>query len=203
MNNLIKLFYQTPGLVNISKNDDFEPQPGVFASIYINLKTPLSFPKVRKRIVKIISQNIDKEVDYICGMESGGSYYASAVADKTNKKVILFRKDKKKYNIKNYFVGKLPKKSDYVVIVDDVISSGNTVSKATSQLLKMGCKVEVVTIFSYTWHAVIAKNLGIKIISLCNADELIEYGMKINRLTEYNIKIIRDFIAREENRLAK
>ena len=42
-NEIIRLFYKTPGVVNLSDKDDFEPQPGVFASVYINLKTPLFF----------------------------------------------------------------------------------------------------------------------------------------------------------------
>ena len=45
---IIKLFYATPGVVNLSDKDDFEPQPGVFASVYINLKTPLYYPKFSK-----------------------------------------------------------------------------------------------------------------------------------------------------------
>jgi len=203
VNEIIKLFYATPGVVNLSDKDDFEPQPGVFASVYINLKTPLNYPKFRKKLARLLSGYIGNDVKYICGIESGGSYYASAVADLKDKKILLFRKDRKQYNIKNNFVGNLPEKGDSVVIVDDVISSGNTISRAVSQLKKMGCKVKTVALFSYCWDKQIANNLGIDIKVLSNAEELIEYGLFLKRMTSHNVQIIRNFIKREENRLVK
>jgi len=202
-NDIIKLFYSTPGVVNLSDKDDFEPQPGVFASVYINLKTPLFFPEVRRRLAKLLSEFVSKNVDYICGIESGGSYYASAVGDLTGKKILLFRKEKKQYNIKNNIVGNLPKKGDSIVIVDDVISSGNTISKAVKKLKGIGCKVKVITIFSYGWEKQIAKNLRIDLIVLSNAEELIDYGLSIKRMSLHNAQIIRNFVNREENRLAR
>jgi orotate phosphoribosyltransferase len=202
-NEIIKLFYDTPGVVNLSDKDDFEPQPGVFASVYINLKTPLFYPDVRKRLAKLLAENIDRDVDYICGIESGGSYYASSVGDLLNKKVLLFRKEKKQYNVKNNFVGSLPQKGDKVVIVDDVISSGNTISKAVKKLKGTGCKVKAVILFSYGWERQITKNLGIELKVLSNATELIDYGLSIKRMSFHNAQIIRDFVKREEKRLAK
>ncbi len=203
VNEIIKLFYATPGVVNLSDKDDFEPQPGVYASVYINLKTPLYFPKLRKKLAKLLSVHVDNNADYICGIESGGSYYASAVGDIADKKILLFRKEKKQYNIKNNFVGNLPQKGDSVVIVDDVISSGNTISKAVESLRELGCRVKAVMLFSYGWDEQIAKNLDIEIKVLSTAEELIEYGLSIKRMSLHNSKIIRDFVKREENRLAK
>jgi len=200
---IIKILFSTPGVVNISDKDDFEPQPGVFSSIYINLKTPLFYPKVRKELATFVSKYIGENVDYICGIESGGSYYASAVADLTNKKIILYRKERKKYNIKNNFVGNLPKNGDSVVIVDDVISSGNTISSAVQQLKNTGCKVEAIILFSYCWDRQVAKNLNIKITTLSNAKELIKLGLINGRISAHNAQIIQDFIKREESRLAK
>ena len=119
------------------------------------------------------------------------------------KKIFLFRKERKRYNIKNYFVGNLPHKGDSVAIIDDVISSGNTICKAVKHLQKMGCKVKVITLFSYCWDQRIAKNLGIDIVCLSNAEELIKYGLALKRLSLHNVEIIREFIEREESRLAE
>lgn len=201
-NKIIELFFTTPGVVNISDKDDFEPQPGVFASVYINCKTPLAYPGVRRELAQLVAEHVNNDVTYICGMESGGSYYASAVADLKIKKIILFRKERKKYNIKNYFVGNLPHKGDSVAIIDDVISSGNTICKAVEHLHEIGCKVKVIALFSYCWDQRIAENLGIEIVCLSNAEELIEYGLTLKRLSLHNVEIIREFIKREEDRLA-
>lgn len=40
--------FDTPSVVNLSDSDDFEVQPGVFASVYVNLKALASHPASRK-----------------------------------------------------------------------------------------------------------------------------------------------------------
>ncbi|SRR3989344_3217420 len=202
-NEVIKLFYSTPGVVNVSNKKDFEVQPGVFNSVYINLKTPLFYPKLRKRLARLLSKYIGRDVKYVCGIESGGSYYASAVADIKDKKILLFRKERKQYNIKNHFVGNLPEKGDSIVVIDDVIDSGNTISKPVSQLKEIGCKVRAVILFSYWWNKQISRNLDIDITVLSNIEELIEYGLFLKRMSPHNAQIIRDYIRKGEKRLTK
>ena len=200
---VLKIFFKTPGLVNIRDSNSIEVQPGVFSSIYINLKSPLSDFKSRKRFCSYISKKISNNADYICGIESGSNYFASAVADLTRKKLIFYRKEIKKYNIKNRFVGILPKANDHIVVVDDVVSSGNTIASVVRELKKIGCRVEVIIIFSYCWDKVISKNLDVRIRSLVNAFQFIDYGLSRKLISEKNAEMIRDYVRREEARVYK
>lgn len=201
-NEVIRILFTTPGVVNLSKRNDFEPQPGVFASVYINLKAPLAAPRTRKRLVYLLSQHIPSQTEYICGLESGGSYYASAVSDLLDKKLIFFRKTYKEYNASHQFVGLLPKKEDRVVIIDDVISSGNTANRAIKQLKKIGCEINVLVLFSYGWDQQIAKNLNISVTALSQVEELIDYGLRSKKMAKHNAKIVREWVKTEEDRLA-
>ena len=92
---------------------------------------------------------------------------------------MLFRKERKQYNIKNHFVGNLPEKGDSIVVIDDVIDSGNTISKPVSQLKEIGCKVRAVILFSYWWNKQISRNLDIDITVLSNIEELIDELKKL------------------------
>lgn len=200
---IFNIFFETKNLVNIRSKRSIEVQPGVFSSIYINLKSPLSNPTSRKKLCLELSKFIPEKSDYICGIESGGNYFASAVADLTKNKLIFFRKESKNYNIKNKFVGSMPKKSDYVIIVDDVISSGNTIAKAVNELKKIGCKAEIIVIFSYCWEKIIAKNLGVKITRLLDAKQFLKFGLAKKKLTEKDALLIQEYINDEKNRVYK
>lgn len=197
----IKLLFETDGVINKGKDGDFEVQPGVFAPIYVNLKATLSSCVTRLKLSKIIVTRVQGKYDFVCGIESGGAYFASSVADKMEVKLLLFRKNKKKYNIKNRFVGLSPKMGDRVLIVDDVISSGNTIASAVKELIKRGCTVKVVTIFSYCWEKTISKELGIEIESLTDAHDLISYGLSNNFISIRDAEAINEYIKREENRV--
>lgn len=200
-NQVLKLFFESRVIVRLSELDNIEVQPGVFSSIYINLKSPLSDYKTRRRLCHLISKKIPRKTDYICGIESGGNYFAAATADILKKKLIFFRKETKRYNIKDKFVGLAPQKGDRVLIVDDVISSGNTIAKVVNELKKFGCKMQVVVVFSYCWEKVISRNLNVKIISLVDAFQLVDYGLSKKFISKRNAEMIRDYIKREETRV--
>lgn len=200
---IFKIFFETKDLVNIRSKRSIEVQPRVFSSIYINLKSPLSNPISRKKLCLELSKLIPKKSVYICGIESGGNYFASAVADLTGNKLIFFRKESKKYNIKNRFVGSMPKKSDHVVIVDDVISSGNTIAKVVNEFKKIGCKIEVVVIFSYCWEKIISKNLAVKISRLLDAKQFLKYGLEKKKISNKDAALILEYINDEKKRAYK
>lgn len=200
---IIEILFNSPKVVNLSTTANIEVQPGVFSPVYINLKSLLAISDNRKAIVKAISKLPSNDVDYICGIESGGSYFASAVADLLNKGLILFRKNEKKYNVKNRFAGELPKKGKKILVIDDVISSGNTLAEAVNNLKEIGYKVEVAVIFSYCWEKDIEKNLNTKIYVLSTARELLEIGSSNKKLNKQNIQHIEDYIKSEEQRVYK
>lgn len=201
MNQIIKILYECENVINVSNQDDFEVQPGVYSSVYVNFKSTLSDPKTRKTISRLIAKNTNKSCESICGIESGGSYYAAAVADLLNTKLIFFRKSKKQYNIKNRFAGTLPKKGERVTLIDDVMSSGNTLAKVVNYLKDIGCSVDAIVIFSYCWEQQIASNLGIKVKALSTSNELVKYGLNHKLISKNNAYLINDYVKREESRL--
>lgn len=201
---IIKTLFETPGVVNLSDKDDFEVQPDVYSSVYINLKSLAS--SYKSRIIAgeaLAAKAKDFAPDYIGGMELGGCYFASNVADRLAKELFFYRKSDKKYNIKNCFAGNIPRAGSNVVIVDDVLSSGNTVARGVRELKELGCKVAVVCVFSYCWDQRISENLGASVSSLSNAEGLMSYGTENGLMTRHNVQLINEYIAREESRLVR
>lgn len=200
-NLIIPTLFETPGATNFSHEADFEVQPGVFSPVYINFKAALAVAKSRKAIAESLTEAVSSPVTHVVGIESGGSYYASAVADNCDASLVLCRKDKKQYNIKNRFAGVLPEAGDSVLIVDDVMSSGNTLAPAVSEFTSRGCDVEVLVGFSYCWEDEIAKNLGVRVVALSTAEELISYGKEQAVVDDTHERLIREYIENEQDRL--
>jgi orotate phosphoribosyltransferase len=199
-----KILFETPGVVNLSDRDEYEVQPDVYSSVYVNLKSLASNYLSRIEVAKALAVKFDAaSVDYVCGMELGGCYFASHVADLFGADLFFYRKGDKKYNIKNCFAGNIPTPGSRVVLIDDVLSSGNTIARAVRELTEIGCTVNVVCIFSYCWDKQIATNLNVPVSSLATADHLIEYGTTHNLMTNHNTQLIREYIEREENRLVQ
>lgn len=201
---IAKILFETPGVVNLSDRDEYEVQPDVYSSVYINLKSLASNYLSRIEVAKALATKVDaSNVDYVCGMELGGCYFASNVADVFGANLVLYRKSDKKYNIKNCFAGNIPTPRSRVVLIDDVLSSGNTIARAVRELTEIGCTVYVVCIFSYCWDEQIATNLNVPISSLATANHLIEYGTVHNLMTAHNKQLIKEYVEREENRLVR
>ena len=130
------------------------PKKGIlFRDITTLVKNGEAFKYTIDKIVEIInSQNFEK----IAAVESRGFVFASAVAYKLSKPLILIRK-KNKLPAETYSedfeleYGKATleihkdsvKKNEKVVIIDDLIATGGTAKAAAKLVEKTGGKVEI------------------------------------------------------------
>ncbi len=203
VNRIIPILFETPDVVNLSDIPEFEVQPTVFSPVYINFKAALAVAESRRKIAGAIADAAASDFTHVAGIESGGSYYASVVADNCDAGLMLCRKDKKQYNIKNRFAGVLPQEGDRVLLVDDVMSSGNTVASAVDELTARGCEVEILVGFSYCWENQIARNLGVNIVALSTSEDLIKYGKEIGAVSGVHAQLIREYVSSEESRLVQ
>jgi len=201
---VVRTLFETPHAVNLSSSDSFEVQPGVYSSVYINLKALISNAASRGSITKALAEHGSRvSADYICGIEIGGCYFASSVADLLGKDLFFYRKADKKYNSSSRIVGNEPTKGSCVVVIDDVLSSGRTIAPIVNELTEKGCVVHVLSIFSYGWERQIAQRLGVEVHSLSSVNDLIIYGSAAQLLSAHSIQLMEEYVAREENRLVE
>ena len=196
LNNIVeKALLDTKGVVNYSKNNPVEVKPGIFSPIYINLKSTLPEYSVRHLLVRKMAEIIGDEADYICGIESGGAYYASAIADTLIRPVVLFRKEIKGYNDKRRLCGMTPAKGSIVAVVDDVFATGLTVSGVVKFFEKIGCKVRLYSIFSYGFEKEIGKKLDVEVHSVSNFDNLCKIALKMKRFTQNDVNFLKKHVS--------
>lgn len=185
------LLFDTPGVVNYDTENYVEVQPGVMTPFVVNIKNTLKDFKVRHKLAKELAKLVSPKSICICGIESGGSYYASAVADMLRKPLILFRKKGKEYGFGSRFVGTLPRiKGGLVTVIDDVIGEGKISIANVEELNKEGYKAEVCAIFSYL-PEMKEFMYKIRIVQFSNINTLCLAGLKRGYFTKNDVKLIK------------
>lgn len=195
---LDNIILTTPGVLIFSTEKPIEIMPGIFSPIFLNIKTLLSYPKFRNFISEELEKVVSPTSQLICGIESGGSYYASTVAHRRELPVIFTRKESKHYGISNKMVGKIPDKTTEISIIDEVLATGNSLKKSLESINNKELKTEFVTVFSYGFDNTISKKLNVTVKSLTNISNIIQLCLKNKVLNQEQVDIINQHIATYE-----
>ncbi len=190
------LLFKTKRVVILDTKNYIEVHPGIMSPIFINIKTTLKDFKVRRRLASELAKRVSPKSICICGVESGGSYYAAAVADILKKPLVLYRKEPKKYGIEGSFVGLLPKiKDGLVTIIDDVLAKSMISTANNKALRERGYHSELVIIFSFL-PKLVGPMAKIKISSLTDINALCKTGLQLGEFNKDDVKIIKKVCVR-------
>jgi orotate phosphoribosyltransferase len=195
------MLVNSPGVLNYNPNLYFEVQPGRKSPIFINIKNTLSNIKLRKIIVQGLLDILPPNIDFVCGVESGGSYYASIIADKLNKPLVLYRKNDKGYAESGRFVGSIPAKLDNVAVIDDVIVSGVTIKPAVHKLRSLGCQIKVIAILSYGHDSFIEKELSVSVCTVTDIHTFLSVALDQKILPAKDIDFLNNFVSQQRKKL--
>ena len=130
---------------DIIKFGDFTLASGKKSSYYIDLRLVASFPhifrKMTKNLQKLVSEKTGLDnFDGLVAVPTGGLVIGSALAIETVKPLIYVRDKPKDYGTTKSIEGKIFSGMK-VVLIDDVITTGNSVINAIKQLKDAGLSI--------------------------------------------------------------
>jgi orotate phosphoribosyltransferase len=130
---------------DIIKFGDFTLASGRKSSYYIDLRLVASFPhifrKMTKNLQKLVSEKTGLDnFDSLVSVPTGGLVIGSALAIETVKPLIYVRDKPKDYGTTKSIEGKIFSGMK-VVLIDDVITTGNSVTNAIKQLKDAGLSI--------------------------------------------------------------
>jgi orotate phosphoribosyltransferase len=169
-------------------------QPFTWASgwkspIYCDNRIILSYPLIRnfirENLAKIVEEKYGKP-DVIAGVATGAIGIGALVAEYLNLPFIYVRPEAKKHGRQNQIEGYL-EKGQHVVVIEDLISTGNSSLNAVKALKKAEANVKgMVAIFSYGFPVAKANFLDseIDLTTLSDYENLLEQAMETNYITE-------------------
>jgi len=184
--------------VFLQPNEPFTWSSGLKSPIYCDNRMTLSFPEVRSKIAKGLSELIQShypEVDVIAGTATAGIPHAAWVSDLLQLPMCYVRSKAKAHGKGNQIEGKIMK-GQKVVVVEDLISTGGSAITAAEALRAAGCEVlGIVAIFSYQLPTASEnlENAGVTAFSLTDYSTLIDVALEKQVVSENDIESLQSW----------
>lgn len=138
--------------VQFSFDKPFTWSSGWHSPIYCDSRLSLSYPQIRTKIKDSFIQLIKDQypdVEAIAGVATAGIAQSALIADALDLPLLYVRPKPKSHGKENLIEGRI-EPNQKIVLVEDIISTGNSVIKSAEALREEGVNVlGVVAIFTY------------------------------------------------------
>ncbi|WP_208589268.1 orotate phosphoribosyltransferase [Gracilibacillus suaedae] len=175
--------------IQIRPDRSFVWTSGIHSPIYCDNRLTMSYPDVRKQIVKQFAEIIDQlteKPDVIAGCATAGIPHAAWLADYLNLPMVYVRSKPKGHGKQNQIEGKV-EQGDKVIVIEDLISTGGSSIESALVLREAGAEVlSVLAIFSYGLKKADQqfKEANIPFTTITNFDILAKALVENNEITD-------------------
>jgi len=171
--------------IKLNNASPFTWSSGWKSPIYCDNRKTLSYPQIRTKLKKyfteIIAENY-KEVDMIAGVATGGIALGALVAQELGLPFVYVRSQKKGHGLENQIEGEVSA-GNSVVVIEDLISTGNSSLNAVRALRQAGRDVKgMLSIFTYGFEVAEQsfKQDGCEFYTLSDYETAIEAALEKN-----------------------
>ena len=187
--------------IKLNPKNPFTWASGWQSPIYCDNRLILSFPAIRNFVREEFSKHIEKEFgkpDVIAGVATGAIGIGVLVAEYMGLPFVYVRPEPKKHGRQNQVEGFL-QKGQNVVVVEDLISTGNSSLLAVEALKEAGANIKgMVAIFTYGFDVAKEnfKNANIELNTLADYNNLLELAVAKNYISEIELKTLQEWRVR-------
>ena len=184
--------------IKLNPKNPFTWASGWKSPIYCDNRVTLSFPPIRNYIREEFSKQIEKlygKPDVIAGVATGAIGIGMLVAEYMGLPFVYVRPEPKKHGRQNQVEGFL-QKGQNVVVVEDLISTGNSSLLAVEALKAAGANVKgMVAIFTYGFDVASEnfKNANVSLNTLGDYTTLLELAVAKSYITEAEQETLKEW----------
>lgn len=184
--------------IKLNPKNPFKWASGWNSPIYCDNRIILSHPEIRVFVREQMVKQIEKiygKPDVIAGVATGAIGIGMLVADLMNLPFIYVRPNSKKHGRKNQIEGQFSK-SQKVVVIEDLISTGNSSLMAIDALRSEDLEIKgMISIFTYGFDISYNnfKEKNVEFCSLSSYDFLLEQALDINYINDEEYEILKDW----------
>jgi len=181
--------------IKLNPRDPFTWASGWKSPIYCDNRMVLSFPAVRNYIKEEIAKNLENEFgkpDVIAGVATGAIGIGALVAEFLGLPFVYVRPEAKKHGRQNQIEGFI-EKGQNVVVIEDLISTGNSSLVAVDALKAVGVNVKgMVAIFTYGFDISKEnfKTNDVNLFTLSNYESLLEQALDTNFINQKEVEVL-------------
>ncbi len=179
--------------LGIIKFGNFTLKSGLYSPIYIDFRPIASKPNLLIKLSKLLLNEINYlNFELICGVPYAALPIATALSLISNIPLIIKRKENKGYGTKQMIEG-IYKKGQNCLIIEDVITSGDSLLKTIVDLEKVGLIVRnIISILDREQGGVYnIKKKGYKIITLFRIRDILKMLNSKNLLNKKETNLIK------------
>lgn len=179
------------------KFGSFVLKSGITSPFYINLRQIISYPRLMESLAGLIKAELPAGLGgcRIAGVPYSGIPIASALSLATGLPMIIQRKEEKAYGSKDAVIG-IFEKGDPCLLIEDIITSGESILEASRALAESGLNVQ--SVFVVIDRRVIRGNFfekhGIHLYSLLTMEHVVEVLAKTGLLDSEHAAQILTFL---------
>ena len=184
--------------IKLNPRNPFTWASGWQSPIYCDNRLILSFPPIRNYVRDEFAKNIEKQFgkpDVIAGVATGAIGIGILVAESLGLPFVYVRPEPKKHGRQNQVEGFL-QKGQNVVIVEDLISTGNSSLLAVEALRAAGANIKgMAAIFTYGFEVATEnfKNANVDLFTLSNYQNLLNLAVAKRYITEEEEETLREW----------
>jgi len=186
--------------IKLQPQEPFTWASGWKSPIYCDNRIVLSFPPIRTYIREIMGKHIERKFgkpDVIAGVATGAIGIGALVAQYLNLPFIYVRPEPKSHGRKNQIEG-FADSGQNVVVVEDLISTGNSSLNAVKALKDAGLNVKgMAAIFTYGFKIAETnfKDQNVDLFTLSNYENLLEQATDTQYISENEQAILKSWNA--------
>lgn len=158
------------------KFGNFTLKSGATSSVYFDLRQIISYPRLLQTIADLMWDKVSAlNVDLLCGVPYTAIPIATCLSLKTEKPMIMVRKETKNYGTKQKVEGRY-KSGQTCLVIEDVVTSGSSILTTMADLQAVQLKVPSVVAFldrEQGGKEALA-NQGCRFFSVCTLSDIIE-----------------------------
>jgi orotate phosphoribosyltransferase len=181
--------------IKLSPDKPFLWASGWKSPIYCDNRKTLSYPDIRNFIkynfIRLIKEKY-LSTEAIAGVATGAIAQGALVADALNLPFFYVRPEPKKHGMGNQIEGD-PKAGQQVVVIEDLISTGNSSLKAVDALRQQGCQViGMLAIFTYgfTLAEENFSKANCPLTTLSNYNTLLNVALETGYISKENLEVL-------------
>ena len=184
--------------IKLNPENPFVWASGWKSPIYCDNRIILSFPTIRNYIKEEFAKNIEKKFgkpEVIAGVATGAIGIAILVAEVLALPFVYVRPEAKKHGRLNQIEGFL-QKGQNVIVIEDLISTGNSSLLAVEALREAGANVKgMAAIFSYGFQVAEDnfKKSNLELYTLSNYENLLTLAVAKKYISEEEEKTLTDW----------
>lgn len=186
--------------VTLNPNKPFRYASGILSPVYTDCRVLIGYPEERKQIRDLYIEAIKNsgiEFDIIAGTATAGIPHAAWIAEKLDLPMIYVRGKAKDHGKENLVEGPL-EKGQKVIVIEDLVSTGESSINSVNAIRKLGG--EVSHVFSIITYGIgkgseAFKENNLELVSLTNFEEVVKEALSQGYLNNEESEIVMDWIS--------